>query len=271
MSRECALRPLRARGAEIGTGEPSIIVPVMGATAEDVCAQARALAGHRVDVVEWRADHLYPELADVAAHRDAVAQTGPALRSALDGDPRTADLPVLATLRSRAEGGQRDLNPEEYAATITALLDSGAADLVDIETLREGVDAAELLARAHGAGVGSVASHHDFRGTPSVDEMVACLRRMQKQGADAAKIAVTPQDAGDVLDLMRAAWIMSSEYARIPIIAVSMGPLGAVTRIAGGLVGSAATFAALEAASAPGQIGVDDLVAIRERAPLMGQ
>ena len=44
-----------------------------------------------------------------------------------------------------------------------------------------------------------------------------------------------------------------------PLIAISMGPLGAISRICGGYFGSAMTFAAAAQSSAPGQIPVQQL------------
>ena len=47
-----------------------------------------------------------------------------------------------------------------------------------------------------------------------------------------------------------------------PLITMSMGPLGAVSRVAGETFGSAVTFGAAGKASAPGQIAADDLYRI---------
>ena len=47
--------------------------------------------------------------------------------------------------------------------------------------------------------------------------------------------------------------------ARRPLVTVAMGALGAPSRLVGGVFGSAATFATAGAASAPGQLPVDDV------------
>ena len=57
----------------------------------------------------------------------------------------------------------------------------------------------------------------------------------------------------DVVTLIDATQRRHRESA-IPLITMSMGTLGALTRIGGGTFGSAATFATLGAASAPGQL-----------------
>ena len=45
---------------------------------------------------------------------------------------------------------------------------------------------------------------------------------------------------------------------------MSMGPLGAVTRMIGGVFGSSLSFAVGEGSSAPGQMPIADLVAVYE-------
>ena len=65
-----------------------------------------------------------------------------------------------------------------------------------------------------------------------------------------------PRSAADVVSLLDATE-RRYRQARIPLITMSMGALGAVTRIGGGAFGSAATFATVGAASAPGQLPAD--------------
>jgi 3-dehydroquinate dehydratase-1 len=82
---------------------------------------------------------------------------------------------------------------------------------------------------------------------------------MQDLGADIPKIAVMPQNKKDVLTLLAATEEMASEYADRPIITMSMAGTGVISRLAGEVFGSALTFGAAAKASAPGQMGVEDL------------
>ena len=61
--------------------------------------------------------------------------------------------------------------------------------------------------------------------------------------------------AAEAAQLLRAVF----QTASVPLVAVSMGRFGAVSRIAGRMFGSVMTFAAAEKASAPGQINVGEL------------
>jgi len=85
---------------------------------------------------------------------------------------------------------------------------------------------------------------------------------MQALGADICKIAVMPRSAADVLTLLDATRIMHEEYADRPLITMSMGGLGVVSRIAGQVFGSAATFGMVGTASAPGQVDASELRAL---------
>ena len=82
---------------------------------------------------------------------------------------------------------------------------------------------------------------------------------MQELGADIPKIAVMPQNKKDVLTLLAATEEMANEYADRPIITMSMAGTGVISRLAGEVFGSALTFGAAAKASAPGQMGVEDL------------
>ena len=111
----------------------------------------------------------------------------------------------------------------------------------------------------HGYGVKVVGSNHDFYKTPSQEEIVDRLRKMQELGADLPKIAVMPRNKRDVLTLLLATEEMSRKYADRPIITMSMAGTGVISRLCGEVFGSALTFGAAEKASAPGQMGVNEL------------
>lgn len=87
---------------------------------------------------------------------------------------------------------------------------------------------------------------------------------MKERGADVAKLACMPRSAKDVLTLLSATENVKSLYPDEPLITMSMGKLGAVSRISGEIFGSAMTFGSAKKASAPGQIEVTALQKILE-------
>jgi 3-dehydroquinate dehydratase-1 len=233
--------PVTVRGATIGGDRPVVIVPLTGADPEALHAEAAAVVAAGPDVVEWRVDHL----TDLAA----------AGRVAADLRADLGDLPLLVTVRTLTEGGQADVTDAAYLTLLRDLLGTGTVDLLDVEITRDATTVRTLVDLAHAAGVPVIASQHDFAGTPAQDELVRRLLHMADVGADVLKIAVMPQDAGDVLALLGATWEASRRTDR-PLITMAMGTVGVASRIAGGVFGSAATFAAVGRASAPGQVGI---------------
>lgn len=229
---------------------PSIIVPLTAPDLPRLEAQVAALSSARVassahDAVEWRVDLFTPFTDGDGSDPDPAVSALRRIAQLLPGTP------ILATFRTIAEGGGADLTPEAYVGLVGALAATGLAAAIDVEFRHP--RAAEAIESAHAHHTPVVASNHDFHGTPPVEEIVERLAAMELAGADTAKIAVTPRSPADVLVLLDAT---ERRYraAGIPLITMSMGALGAVTRIVGGTFGSAATFATVGPASAPGQL-----------------
>ena len=68
-----------------------------------------------------------------------------------------------------------------------------------------------------------------------------------------------------MLTLLDATLTMKEHYPDTPVITMSMGPLGAVSRISGELFGSALTFGTAGTASAPGQLPAPALSAFLQQ------
>ena len=66
----------------------------------------------------------------------------------------------------------------------------------------------------------------------------------------------------DGLELLAATAEMADHHPETPVITMSMGALGAVSRLCGEAFGSAMTFANPGTASAPGQVGLDVVNAV---------
>ena len=139
---------------------------------------------------------------------------------------------------------------------------TGLVDLVDVEAFCGDAYVKEVISAAHAYGVKVVASNHDFDKTPSQSDIVYRLRKMQDLGADIPKIAVMPQSKADVLTLLSATEEMATNFADRPIITMSMAATGLISRLCGEVFGSAATFGAVDKASAPGQMNAKDLETI---------
>lgn len=169
------------------------------------------------------------------------------------------DLPLIFTFRSAKEGGEKQVSIEYYIALNVAAAESGLVDIIDVELFNEEQDVRGLVEAAHAHNVAVIISNHDFHKTPPKEELISRLCKMQELGGDLPKIAVMPQDAGDVLTLLEATHIMKTKHADRPIITMSMAGAGVVSRLSGEIFGSALTFGAAHKPSAPGQVAVADL------------
>ena len=234
------------RGCRIGEGRPKVIVPIVEPTESAILEKAAQFSTLRVDCVEWRVD-LFEDALNLQVVVHCLAKLRVALKDKL----------LLITFRTKAEGGNLALEHEAYRHFIRTVLATDCADLVDIEFFTAGTDLSALIEDAHTAGAKVVCSSHDFCKTPPRDELVRRMVAMQQAGADLPKLAVMPQSRTDVLELLAATAEMANLHPETPVITMSMGALGAVSRLAGEAFGSAMTFANPGRASAPGQVPLD--------------
>ena len=264
-------------------GLPAVAVSLTGPSLAQARTQARSAVVAGADVLELRVDLLEetgalaaPDPLDAAT---AAAQVLECLRGlgeaiAADGADAVAGAPVLLTCRTAAEGGRAQLDDASYGALLRSVLD-GLADwaperrpaAIDVEVQRGCLP--QVCEQAHGLGIDVVASFHDFEATPADEVLEEVLARMAREGADLAKIAVWPTSADDVARLLGVcarATAGAGEAAAldVPVAAMSMGALGAVSRVAPAF-GSALTFAVVPdeqgqaRASAPGQLPIQDV------------
>ena len=212
------------RGCCIGEGRPKVILPIVEHTEAAILKKAAQFSTLSADCVEWRVD-WFEGFQSPAAIARCVQKLRVALRDKL----------LLVTFRTKAEGGEQALSHSEYLTLLSLILDTDCADLLDIEFFTAGADLPALVEQAHSAGVAVVCSSHDFTKTPPRAELVSRMVQM----------------------LLAATAEMADLHPETPVITMSMGALGAVSRLAGEAFGSAMTFANPGQASAPGQVSLD--------------
>lgn len=249
-----SFRPLTVRGKTLGNGrEPAVCLSLMTADLSTLDADLDALRRRAPDVIEWRVDHFR-----LVGSADAVIEASSRIRAA------TGECPLIFTLRSEQEGGAKTaLDPTIVGQLLSSAAKSRNFDFVDVElSLASGLMQA-VIDVAHRHDVQVIASSHHVEDTPSEERIVDLLTRAATVGADAAKVAVMPKTTADVLRLLAATERASRELS-LPLITMAMGSLGVVTRVFGGLFGSALTFASGAQSSAPGQLPIETLRAILE-------
>lgn len=242
------MKTVLMKNVEFGVGTPKICLPIVGKSKEEIMEQALGIAQTSVDIVEWRMD-WFEHVEDV----QALKEVAKSLRDVFK------DTPILATFRSKKEGGEKEVSNEKYIEINIEIAKSGFVDAIDVELFSGDHVVSTIVEQAHEVGVKVIMSNHDFDKTPSYDEIISRLRLMQEKQADIPKIAVMPNNTSDVLTLLQATNDMHTKYADRPIITMSMAGTGVISRLCGEVFGSCLTFGAYKKASAPGQMNVEEL------------
>lgn len=248
----------------IGEGKPKICASITETDRKSIIAAADILLQKRIDLVEWRID-FYRE----SDQWEMVEGTLLRLSRTL------GDTPLMVTFRTKGEGGEKEIDSEEYCELLGKLAVSGCVQMIDVEVFKD--LPYEELAREEKSGqlqiqyeqmhqwieqlrsrVVVVGSYHNFDFTPSEEEMEKRLQLIKGVGVDIPKLAFMPQNREDVLRLMSFT-LRETEQLDQPLITMSMGKLGSVSRVMGEAFGSAVTFGSIGQESAPGQLPVNRL------------
>ena len=240
------MKPLTIRNTVLGTNRPKIAVPLTGKDQASILKQATD-AKTLADIIEWRID-FFSDVLDF----EVLSQVAKKLRDQLD------QIPLLITFRTAKEGGVLELSEDQYFEICKYVVENNLADLIDVELFSTTAKVKALIALANKKDVKVIMSNHDFNKTPNIAEIVRRLQLMASYGADIVKIAVMPNSATDVLNLLSATQEVSDRLSQ-PVISMAMGDLGKATRVCGEAFGSCLTFGTVGQASAPGQIEANRL------------
>jgi 3-dehydroquinate dehydratase-1 len=233
----------------IGEGkEPLICTPLVGRSQAEVLVELANVLGKKPDIIEWRAD-FFENITNI----DQVIVLANKIKEMAD------DLPIIFTIRSIREGGQPiALSDSEAIELNAAICSNTSVEYVDCELSNLPEHFQQLRKVAHKNSTRVIASFHNFNCTPSREILHQKFTQAEEYGADVAKVAVMPKNLEDVLTLFHVT-LEAKNRLTIPLITMSMGGLGAVTRMFGGIFGSTVSFAVGQGSSAPGQVPIEDL------------
>jgi len=231
-------------------------IPLVAKDKETLLSQAEEIVELKPDIIEWRVD-FFENVSNVESVVEGLEGLANIIR----------DIPLIFTLRHYNEGGQAKLKQEQRIEIIRQSLETGKVDIVDVEI----INGSDFINVVKNLGIVNdtklILSYHNFNETPNEEFMLDKLKEGERLGADIVKIAVMPQNHGDVLKLLNVTY-KSRNIISTPLISMSMGDIGVVTRIIGGIFGSDMTFAVGKESSAPGQIPIEDINTVLE---IMGQ
>src|SRR5699024_3012326 len=138
---------------------------------------------------------------------------------------------LLFTFRTLKEGGQRELCASYYKYLYQYIVKHPSIDMIDVELSCEEVDIQDIVTIAHAYNKVVIISYHHFQQTPDKEQMIEYLCLMQALQGDIVKIAVMPNHLLDVLQVLEVTTIAKEKYIDCPIIAISMGEQGTISRM----------------------------------------
>lgn len=246
------MKKLHIGNIVIGEGLPKICVPIVAKDIDEVRNQAVKIADSSADLVEFRIDFLDKS-------RD--------IENILNGLKVIKDITnkcVIVTFRTGFEGGNEEISRDEYEKLIIDILENGNVDIIDVEMFTGDKAVERIVNAAHSRDTKVIMSNHDFQKTPDSEEIIKRLEKMERLRADIAKIAVMPKDKSDV-DRLIYATVTSDKRLAIPVVTMSMGEDGKISRLIGEITGSSITFGTVGKASAPGQVESGELKKFLEK------
>jgi len=162
------------------------------------------------------------------------------------------ELGMIATVRSKSEGGS-DI-PDEYRIKIFESVVE-YSDILDVELSSAPINK-KVIEIAKDEGKLSLVSYHDFEKTPEAEEIQEIIDRSVQIGADIIKYAFKINSVEDIRRLM----CVTAKNSHKKLVAIGMGELGRITRVAGFFFGSVLTYTYIGRSFAPGQIEAGRLI-----------
>ena len=155
-------------------------------------------------------------------------------------------LPIIATIRSKREGGKylAESKRLKLFVAIIPLVEAVGIELSSQRILNKVVKEARRTKKT------VIISYHNFKETPTRGMLEKLIKKIKIEDRDIVKIACLAKKREDVLRLMK----FTLEHRNENIVAISMGKVGAISRVLFPFVGSLFTYGYLDTPSAPGQL-----------------
>ena len=205
-------------------------VPIFAADYNEMLSCVETANEMNCDLIEWRLDALNGKV-----DMEKVISTCKKIKD-------ISEKKLIITLRTHNQGGLRDMDQSTYVWMIRRIIDFVAPEFIDIEMINCGGDAQlkMLTTMAHKKDIKVIVSYHDILYTEKAKEIQRRLCHMKYIGADLPKVAYTPKNEEDVVALIEGSKAAAAEIG--PIIGISMGKLGEITRREGDKFGSVINF-----------------------------
>ncbi len=161
--------------------------------------------------------------------------------------------PLLATVRSKAEGGAIEIEDDrryEIYKEVLTLVDAVDVELISSDLLKR----VSLLCKERNKLL--IGSYHNYDGTPIEGQLEKLVSDGKEIGADIVKIAVTANSKEDLSRLIS----FTIKNREKGIITISQGSIGTISRIVTPILGSLMTYGYIDTPSAKGQLSAFEIV-----------
>jgi len=230
-------------------------IPLISADKSELLADVEAAVENGCDFLEWRRDYFM---------KGAILKPEEEFNILNEIKKRMKTQGLIYTYRSHLEGGAYETADAIREASIKTAIESDVADYVDIELESNDLFLARIRDVIKNNRTQWIASHHNFNFTPNSQEIEKIYLSMETKNADVLKLAVMPHTSEDIRHLIIAN-LLHNEGSKSPMISIAMGSLGGITRIAPELCGGSMTYVLGTGKTAPGQMNLVEIIALREK------
>lgn len=159
-------------------------------------------------------------------------------------------LPLIATVRSKTEGGKKSLTDRQRKEIFQHIIP--LVDAVDIELSSKNI-IKDIVGSAKKHNKKIIVSYHNFKETPCDRKLNKIIKDSKKTGADIVKLATMANKMQDVLRLAN----LTLKHKNL--ITLSMGETAKISRIIFPIFGSLITYGTVGSSTAPGQMPLNIL------------
>jgi 3-dehydroquinate dehydratase-1 len=156
--------------------------------------------------------------------------------------------PVIITARDPREGGANNLPLHQRQELLSRFL--SRASYIDVE-LRSAGAFKSLLASARKQNVRRILSFHNFKSTPSPRSLRTKASLAKAHGADIFKVACRTDSPAQLARLID---FMTDKDVDLPVSAMGIGKLGAISRLLLARCGSVLNYVSLHQSQVEGQL-----------------
>jgi len=174
-----------------------------------------------------------------------------------------AKIPLIFTVRHHEESDLREkavkLSDEDRVRIYERAITFHNVKLIDVElrSVKQSDIFKEVIKYAKNNDVGVILSYHNFKHTPSMDELRRIVKEENHYDPNVLKIATMISDVRDLLTLINLTYETRNKLKK-PLIFIGMGNLGKVSRILNVTFGNDIVYSHLRNLTAPGQLSLDD-------------